>query len=439
MSNGDQKPVDLSSRISPIWTFVLCALVIAGSLVPALMVLFGSSGTNMLQARIAIILVYFSIACVIGLLFATTAQTTVKGTVGLISLMVVGPGAFFLACLIIYNYMFPESVIQGSDPLTLKRYGELVRDGERHNEWVPLSDWTQRIGALHKLYMRDEERNLEQFLGEVYYHGDDNRKLKDPKLQAIFVYGLPQADGTIPTLGIRRVSGSRVSNVPLVYFGAESSTSEGVTRALLLIRHANNAVEVKDSRDGNWVQVDDDPVDCLTLAFFPDERTPEGDMLSVDTIKHFRNGVDSASVQLAILSRQARTQQHLWEMMGEMAPAQDAVPLVFRQYQSTPRTDLAEMAKQDDLKWWLEYLDKRAALPDSDTSSDGKLAKEVDKMLKSIAPDLKFSNCLTHTALTDKTLYEAAGVKNVVMATFLWGVPLPVTSATRPQTNPSAQ
>src|SRR5690348_248825 len=101
MSNGDQKPVDLSSRISPIWTFVLCALVIAGSLVPALMVLFGSSGTNMLQARIAIILVYFSIACVIGLLFATTAQTTVKGTVGLISLMVVGPGAFFLACLII--------------------------------------------------------------------------------------------------------------------------------------------------------------------------------------------------------------------------------------------------------------------------------------------------------------------------------------------------
>src|ERR1700735_2361771 len=103
-AQDDQNPTrdsnqrDLSQRISAKWAFALCAFVVICSLGAAMYVLFAGTSPSILQARLAITFACFSIACVIGLLFASTAQRSqTGGTLGVLSLVIVGPGAFFIA------------------------------------------------------------------------------------------------------------------------------------------------------------------------------------------------------------------------------------------------------------------------------------------------------------------------------------------------------
>ncbi len=141
----DSNQRDLSQRISAKWAFALCAFVVICSLGAAMYVLFAGTSPSILQARLAITFACFSIACVIGLLFAGTAQRSqTGGTLGVLSLVIVGPGAFFIACLLIYNSIFPENLLELKDPMSLQKLSELTRDVEKRAGWVDLESWKQK-------------------------------------------------------------------------------------------------------------------------------------------------------------------------------------------------------------------------------------------------------------------------------------------------------
>lgn len=367
---NDNAPNDKDLRQSasiPTWAAGLCAIVVLVATFASVGVLFMSQA-SILQSRLAITFLCFAVSCVIGLLFASTAsQSEIRGQLGAYSLVLIGPGAFFIASLAIFAQIFPENNITQTDPLTLRKFQEIIRDVEKRSEWSTYSEWKRELHQLWEPYDRFEHQNIKRMLWYTNYFADDDRKLKTPLIQTLFVFPTPKSPG----IKLQRISGAKVegTDVPRVYFAADSTGPRPQT--VMLERRVDKTVKAHrlryPARDTGLAKsgplISSDPVDCLVLATYPvdpaDEPDP-GDFLAIDLPKYFQRDTGNATVDFALLSKMPATEVRLWEVRTAGAAAGGEVPLLFRQFSSSPRNDLPELQNSKELISWLKYLDCRA-------------------------------------------------------------------------------
>jgi len=411
---------DLASRVPVQWAFGICAIVILAALGNAIFVTFIRNASD-LQARIAIISIFFAITCVLSLLFlTTTAKTQVGGKIAVLSLSIGGPAAFFIACLVIYDYFHPDRSAQMKDPMTIKTFSDIVSSVEKETGWSTFTQWRSSLGNLQFLFNRDEELNLQHLLSFVYYRGVEQRKLKNPLIQIAFIFGPTLSDGTNKILKLERIVGSKIQDVASVYFSAKGGTSEAKPRAVLFVRHSTDQVVPTSSRDRSWVDIADDPVECFALAEYSGEKVPEGDMAAVDIAKYFSvEDKEGATVDFALLSPIPRVGARLWQLRATETTGQNDPPLLFRELSLSAQDGAGNMLTDRNFNWWLDWLDKKAV---ESTAEVREFVNSVLLDLRTISPDITFANCLTHSGLGVKTSYHLTKLTDPFLVTFLWGV-----------------
>jgi hypothetical protein len=429
----DASQRDLSQRISAKWAFALCAFVVICSLGAAMYVLFAGTSPSILQARLAITFACFSIACVIGLLFASTAQRSqTGGTLGVLSLVIVGPGAFFIACLLIYNSIFPENLLELKDPMSLQKLSELTTDVEKRAGWVDLESWKQNIKNLLPLFQRDEQSSVDQFLSTVYYHGNDNHKLNTPLIQTAFIYGNPTVDNKIPRIKIQRISGYKAKETAWIYFGA---TSPGSTPSVkMFVRHPSGQVDISKDSQNNWLSVSDDPAECLIVGVYPPIDIHEGDILMINPTKYLKAGTGS-SADLAIFSIVPRLDPKLWEIHCAGVLQGDNLPLLFRQFISQEKqNDPGQITTDEAIVRWLSWLDATQKSDTTDPDTKAFLTSALD-ILHQVSPETDFAHVFNSDRLW-KASYHLSNLQNPVIGTFLWDAPRsPIADLNGPKTS----
>jgi hypothetical protein len=91
----------------PRWIWPLCGAVIIAAVTSAIVILFLFPTPSIVQYRLTVSLLCFALSSVAGLLFA--ANVEIKGSVGKLSLTLAGPAALWVATLIIFGTIFPET------------------------------------------------------------------------------------------------------------------------------------------------------------------------------------------------------------------------------------------------------------------------------------------------------------------------------------------
>ena len=99
----------MSLETGPKWIWLLCGGVIVVAIASAIVVLFLFPTPSVVQYRLTISLLCFALSSVAGLLFA--ANVEIKGSVGKLSLTLAGPAALWVATLIVFKAIFPETAL----------------------------------------------------------------------------------------------------------------------------------------------------------------------------------------------------------------------------------------------------------------------------------------------------------------------------------------
>jgi hypothetical protein len=437
-SQGSKNSSD--TNIVQKWPFLVCAVVIIGSLVGILGVLLNPKTSAVLQARLACIFVFFAIACVMGILFLrSTEKSEVGGKLGVWKIAIIGPGAFFLACLILYNQFFHEDVLQLSDPLSLKVFADLIRDTEKRSGWLGYNEWQRSIKSLAPEIAQNDEKTIETFLSAVYYRGDDSHKLDYPFLQTIWIYGKPDSDGNIDTIKIARISGRWEQDTPRIFAESKGTTIASAPTSMLFVKHLNSDVIVIPNYvsphgiyqpDPNWHDIADYPADCLLVTRYH-EPLPGGDYVLIDPSKYITTESRGAMIEFSVLAASPMSEPQLWEMRGDGAAYPGEVPLLFREFKSASQPDSATPSwftnhATEDLEKWLSWLDEKAEKdPTNEPDEQSKSAILFLRDIRTVLRTTCNNNLVTFQASLSQDLvgtfaYRLNKIKNPVIATFLW-------------------
>ena len=134
-----------TTHSAPKWIWLLCGVVIIAAIASTIVVLFLFPTPSVVQYRLTISLLCFALSSVAGLLFA--ANVEIKGSVGKLSLTLAGPAALWVATLIIFGAIFPETSLPHGKAYDL-RLNLIFPDADPANPFsATVNAFVQKQGA----------------------------------------------------------------------------------------------------------------------------------------------------------------------------------------------------------------------------------------------------------------------------------------------------
>jgi len=373
------------------------------------------------QYRIAVALLCFSLSTVGGLLFATK-ESDIRGTVGLFTLHIAGPAVTWLAALLIFSWIFPETLMPSVQPESLASLGKLVMDADAANGWQTFSEWERRLGQLDNLFHKDYQYHVQNFLFATLDTGPRKTKLNYPTVESLFVYPPPRGRNDhrkVKAIKIQRIK-SNDSEGPIDLFAtAKTTTSSGTCASLLFVKEAGGAVtRAQSDVSPFWYPMKARQKDALIIASYEDEEM-DGDWFQVNITKYIQNGTAVADLAVASSRPILTDTVECWLIKGSLFIQGGEIPLSFKRApQSNLVLDIARI--REDLLPWLESLDKWLQSPRGG-GSDTNGAKLLERMLA----DLKGTGANSNRFLPDsdyisRFAYRLDKADHVASMAYLW-------------------
>lgn len=396
------------------WVFWLAATVISVAVVAVVIAVFippsdASIEFSILRYRIIIALTCFVLSSISALLFA--AKVEVKASLGLFSLGIVGPAAMWIAALLIFNYTMPEELLFRQP--SSEEAAEWIRWAEESGGWLQYDPWRDRLGNTISVIEEDEEYFISFLLPRVYYHGHHVSKLRDPKIETLFVY----TEKVV--LKFQRIWGHRINDIPPdVYMSAVASMPGGRIDPYYFVRRNRQIIHAEKLTLGSWNKITFRPIDCLLISIYYDDILPSGDWIYIDVGKYRDRAHSGAGeLMLGVWSTREISDFQIWEIAPTQLVNTTPAPLLFREISSALHTEGEVPAG---LYSWIEILDEYMLTSKDEVPPRSFLNKILD-VLKTDGLNLgSFSDLLKHESLLARQYYEISGPANDIFAAFLW-------------------
>jgi hypothetical protein len=127
--------MDKRDKVKPKLISWIFTTVTLGGIISAIIALFLIPSPTLFQYRLTSALVCFALSSIAVLMF--TANVKITGKIGLITIEVGGTAALWLAALLVFNFVYPESMLQRPD-LTEKMpiFGKITKEGRSSHEGI---------------------------------------------------------------------------------------------------------------------------------------------------------------------------------------------------------------------------------------------------------------------------------------------------------------
>jgi hypothetical protein len=371
---------------------------------------------DVLVYRITLLLLFFAISTISALMFATNAN--LSGNLKGLSLVVGGPSALWLIALVIFTKFYPEPDL---NKFTLQSLAQEFWKNQQKDGWKDYANWKQDQVAFSEVLGKGESTTLQHLLWNVDFRSPGER-LDQVEITTVFLYFAPKY-----TMKFQRITGKLSANSFMLNYGAQTSNATGTSGSVLLVGRNNGSLQVKESYfDGEsgaeHLMQDEAYIDCLIVAWYDDEVTPDGDYITVD-MKRFSTR-HHGSLKLGVAAFKPMQDIRSWWLLQRVVTDEDELlPLAFREMHQPSQPDL--LAVEGGLLPWLQVLDK-AIDPDAHQIKE----KARDMLQKAIntageivggkGHKIKPSAILADRVFKDRRSTSLPDSEDVVLSMFLW-------------------
>jgi hypothetical protein len=377
----------------------LSAVIILAAFGSVLVWLFATSAGALaaIQYPIILALVCFVLSSVSCLLFAS--QTRIQSTLPIAAITIGGPAVTWVATLLIVWHVFPEPKVA----LTPQGFVSILRDQHLRQGWKMYPEWTRQLGKLRWMIQRVEANQVRQAMDTVYYLGAGRKKLTNPNLQVLFVYGDNSA------VKIARIRG-RTNDTAEIFFKG-STTQSGGARSVIFAKSGDNILQANLGSQNDWEEVRTEEIDCLILTLYTDEgMLPEGDILYVETNKYRKDG--PARIDVGILAPQSIRDPNVWLVEDFPFPLPDDVPVTYKKM--SPVLEQSVESTVGNLSEWFTLLDQ----PTLTGKAFSPEIKDLLQTIKAKLPQGSFTSFSTSPTFKTKVALHLDQITNALAVTF---------------------
>ena len=361
--------------------------------------------------NVVIALTCFMASSVSGLLFATRAS--ISGTLGVIGLTVGGPGALWLAALLLMANVLQFGLDERS-ATTIAR--ETLIEHEKHDGWIRFEDWLTTLGSLGNTLRKDEEMNLRQFLSSAYIRGERHNRLTRPIIDVLFMY--PETSPSAcpnASIKLQRIRGGHGGGEASVFVGSSPTNSANGVTSLVLDRSDSGAVTAHmPSAPLTWYDAPAGSVDLLFLTEYCDDIIDDGDWLQLHVPKYLVDGqVGTVNIGVASERPIKQTSLQLWQVQGAAIVGETKeFPVVLRDTKTAATNNIDVLAAS--LTEWIPRVEAAA-----ETRS---VPKEAMPALTRILPLIKRlkNGKPTFTTFPYRGSFGDSAAQRSVVLTFRW-------------------
>ena len=158
----------------------LSAVVILVAISSAIVVLFFVPSPSLAQYRITVALICFGLSSIAGLLFV--AKVNISGKIGVFGITIGGTAALWLASLLIFNFIFPESSIIDKPKMLVS--GKVTKLGRSSHELIMVGiipdsnkTFTNNDGTFKMQIVHGEN----SYIGLAYFRDGEERSRSEER------------------------------------------------------------------------------------------------------------------------------------------------------------------------------------------------------------------------------------------------------------------